>query len=875
MSLPKGCDHCNKSSLSLLLVRPSPVARAIALSSRNISAVLTAPSDLLTGLIPARMPTDSRYVLRLLRAGYVHVYIPHPPRAQKKNWLTFRVTDEADLIPEDRPAFAQPDSDLPCLRREHNRTGLKVLTIPQAHEISEIWLASSANLWNATLRDRNKANPQAMQRIALSGESDNTFLPTVENLEAYILECKLTKRGTFGWEKPLFPYHELCRSNGCKELAENLVAAANSHPKTRGKERVVVLRDPVGIAAELNWIRLRRYELLRGEMKKPEHQHALQSATITDGLRKSIQKSNEQIAVTKVSERLTKLEFNRRHWPPGTEWFELDDKSKALLPKESIPINRSGTYIQYRMRDADKMGMVRFSDHDARASTWARQETDKTWSSFVPYIDSEARARWFETFSAMLKEKHEASLERLELDWSTASDDEITINYFVDHFDSADPNDIKEKHSPGATYSRENSLIRTPAPHTRGSVLDAYLKHLSADINDEHAIMLRAIVSNQQEFFTAVQQQLTADPGEGMRDKTFDILKDLKVVKKYSWLADGVGVFGYGQACAISAALISLASRTEFDTVFFGKICLKSQLLWGIQQATEHLRKAQIHASISGSLPNRPVLIVAQVPAALAMEVNSKLATQLNGISPSDLEKLRRGGQSIPVTLMTDTDALRSGRISMREMILRGGAQTTQIGPAADAAHQAAKDANQATATHKQILKLAREQITMGTRAAAHIGEFLSGPTTNSLDAVVNSIDGRLAIGLLIVQVIGFTSSASALWNLEKHTDVDKRAEAELSFYDSLGANGVLMMIGGVGLSVSGIGLILLGAGLALQLGAMALTPSDIQKWFSRSYFGKNREVLWFSMGNREDRFLTLEEEMKCLDKLLPKSNNS
>jgi hypothetical protein len=59
------------------------------------------------------------------------------------------------------------------------------------------------------------------------------------------------------------------------------------------------------------------------------------------------------------------------------------------------------------------------------------------------------------------------------------------------------------------------------------------------------------------------------------------------------------------------------------------------------------------------------------------------------------------------------------------------------------------------------------------------------------------------------------------------------------------GAQGTAALLG---LSVSGWGLVLLGAGVIFQVGAMVLTPMPLQKWASRSYFGKGDDK--FKKGN-------------------------
>jgi hypothetical protein len=46
---------------------------------------------------------------------------------------------------------------------------------------------------------------------------------------------------------------------------------------------------------------------------------------------------------------------------------------------------------------------------------------------------------------------------------------------------------------------------------------------------------------------------------------------------------------------------------------------------------------------------------------------------------------------------------------------------------------------------------------------------------------------------------------------------------------------------------------VLLGAGIAFQVGAIALTPTPLQRWIGRSYFGKDPGI--FFAGKRDDMF--------------------
>ena len=92
----------------LLLLRPSPLraANLAPTGSQNIASDL----ELVRGLVPASVPKESRYVLRTLRAGYVHLYIKI--HLQAWSWMDYQITDQSDVVPDSEPLFSQPSANI-------------------------------------------------------------------------------------------------------------------------------------------------------------------------------------------------------------------------------------------------------------------------------------------------------------------------------------------------------------------------------------------------------------------------------------------------------------------------------------------------------------------------------------------------------------------------------------------------------------------------------------------------------------------------------------------------------------------------------------------------------------------------------------------
>lgn len=71
------------------------------------------------------------------------------------------------------------------------------------------------------------------------------------------------------------------------------------------------------------------------------------------------------------------------------------------------------------------------------------------------------------------------------------------------------------------------------------------------------------------------------------------------------------------------------------------------------------------------------------------------------------------------------------------------------------------------------------------------------------------------------------------------------------------GAQGAATLLG---ISVSGWGLLLLGAAVLFEVGAVVVTPTELQEWIKRSYFGNGPQDKKFAKGDWAAEFAALEK---------------
>jgi hypothetical protein len=788
MVTPTGCDICNKSSLSLLLLRPSPVVK-IPFAGAPEAPGVAADAASIHGLVPKI--TQSRYVLRLLRAGYVHVYIPNPP-AGVKSWLVYRVTDEGDLIPEGHALFKQTGTPMTCSRTGHIATGMKIISIPQAHKIPEIWLAFSANLWNARLRNENAGKPAVMQKVSLQSGGPNTFVPTAERLKAQVLECNLTPKQIEAYAKSDFPYTSLAAGAG--KIAANLAAAAAKHPKTAGKELAVVLRDHVAIAAELNDLRLLRNMHLETALADSKKVYELNSANAILGLKQTFVEEAELQSYEQVSPIRTKAQFDRAVWQEGAQWVALTPDERKMF-KDRAAQKEPGAYLPLGPNaatyDRPDVGRVRFQHHERVLAQWTKEKVAKRWSKFERYYDEKARDAFIKDFDEGITKNHRKPLGLLEEDWWAARNFAHASGYFDRHFDEHERYDLRQPSNPGVIFGQEDKRISQPQPHIDGPIMDQFTRCL--DPTDPRSIAVRKLAGNHPDLIGLVHAQLTANPGDGMRDKSYDFVKglsELEGVRKHisnTYPAAGIvfinalATFSIGQLSALSAAVATIAART---TTVSSKIASMNANLLKFAIVLRG-KECVIKGALKGTAPAIPILLKMEVDANEALAITSARAGATAGISRKRIRRFGRAGEKILLTVLTDTDAIKAAGGSLMDVARNPSAGTVNMGSRATL-NAAANAGTAHVLTDSIVLRLYGEQSTLASSAANRIHAALStfeNTRRPRLTELANSLDARLAAGSMMVQFIGFYL-ASEKYRNEK--DAAERSTLQLNMADSV-----------------------------------------------------------------------------------------
>jgi hypothetical protein len=758
------CRHCQKSGLSLLLLRPSPIALHSDLQAPG-SANARPDPELVAPFTPQGL-TQSRPVLRLLRAGYVHLYIP-----KTQQWRSWRVTPQAHLLAQDHPAFGVVSADTVCTRPGHNASGFQLLHIPQAHELmgQSIWLAFSANLWSDKLKARNQANPQAMVEVRLGTAAAPAFKPDAPSLQRQVLECNVP-----AWHlpriearlQPVYVFNSLARPEQIEHMAQTLRQAAAAHPKTAGHELAVVLPDPLGYAAELNALRLARHELTKQALARPEHTHPLASLHMLEGLRQAVideQEVHSWEAVSPVMnggafKDLMRVRPHPRGWPEGTRWEPF-------------------TARQDLVQHGPGMGRVVFPDHAQRAERWALEAAERNWQRYRKYLDEAGIGRWMQQFEQAMRAAHGEPQARLEADWIAALHAPDLSRYLSLHFDDQDPNRVgtAQDHSPGEAFAREVASAWTPAPLSEPQALhERYRAQLDKRPTDADAYVWHALLGNQAALKEGVTQYLLDQRADKLHDLSAGLFTALEegmpvhpFMARYSWLTRP-GFVGASLTITQSwTSLLGLAAATmPTASALAGPSSRLQQRLTGAMMVSRTIALSG-HSAVQQSALRRPLLVEIELSLQEARDLMARRrGAGADALSNTQLKRMAGHSREARIRLQLATDPVEARAAGVAAADLAASGAGSVAGAAAARAAAAAAPAGALRVSEEVFARLVHAQAHWQHKAVA-----LTDELARALPGAALTLEGQ--IGLLGLWING----TGLIGNLERYSSTGDRLD--------------------------------------------------------------------------------------------------
>ena len=337
------CGVCRHSGLYFLFTRVGAYALPKSLVPPMWEELVQSDQGLLNKLDLPQLK-QARYVLRLLRVGYLHIYHKTAPAWLKKiridagdkdptaaNWEVYRVTKSGALIPDYEQAFSNTSEDFHCTTDPTHIFTALGYRLRDAHAVDSIQVAFSSNLWNAKLRAQNIGNG-AMHTIDVAAIRAGKNIPSRAVspdsawIDKHIVEFAsgtTTRKGldVSGWRSY---YHQ------GKVLTERMRQQDSLDASTSGKSVIYVLPDAVGTGIALAEIARDQHE--RGVEIANAHQQKLDTAAKLAVLKKQASEK-EELRISSKWSSMDQLLMTRARGET------VDRRSGAVIE----PMNRSAT----------------------------------------------------------------------------------------------------------------------------------------------------------------------------------------------------------------------------------------------------------------------------------------------------------------------------------------------------------------------------------------------------------------------------------------------------------------------------------------------------------------------------------------------------
>jgi len=873
------CSFCQRTGYPILPLRYAVKPAYVTTLNTNL---LSLPQ---MEKFSAQLLKGNRYTLRVLRKGYVHVYL-----GVRGHWQTYAVTEDGYLRlmknPDDPDAKADRPLTEACKRDGHNIPA-SFINIPERYK--KVWIGFADVVWRKEVRDAFEAKPDTrMQHVdctALAAnpaqhkhalEVSETAAELHNFAEEYALDDKeyrlrltypakvwmveKTVDQNFMWESL---HGNFPRAGQLAALGSYVKAYSQKTLKQFGAARktaAVVLADPVGIVQELNSARL----------------HFIQfRQNYTDLVMRPLVISKSILGL--------KAYFEKAALAART----VEEKKKNLPDVQTVTINQ--------LDPALGVGGVGTTYTTSRKER-AEQDAAAAWSKIAKRY-SEAKRSAFDARYQEAMKKYSEEIKEHAHDWSLWAKDSAWLDHLKDY---------------RTRYSSDYvALVQAYAPALAGGAgEDTYTQSLweawiNAKVDDPNTPIWPALFGKRMDLIAYL---VPADGEVNKGDKLYDISKNLVaseqgegVQKKIREVSGGIKQSLTQIMLAISASVGRLESKinpqaaliahraTQAAIILYNDvepIFIKVQmtvreyqrLLSDLAfQAAGKARKEVGSLVLAGlmSINNarvRDTLVEvtlwtfekAATINAMLEKVKKEGTTAVNNvirsveissviISQTATRELGGLGRRVDMSLSQASEFTRSLmskglRVGsqLQEPLLAGGAVVFQAwafkGALKEVKEKLGADGDEAQLS---LISAGIGVLAATTETAATVFKIVGKDMLGRRLFVAAGLMG--AISGIVDAIQSFSSSQRAGKHGDK-TASDFYLVASMMFVGSAVASGTAAVIGSSTLfGPIGVALVLVGLGIAATWYAMNSESTQAEMWADRCYFGENRNQkgLW------------------------------
>lgn len=558
------CKACENSGLPIVFLFHGAVATDATLAPSGVNSLSSDTDSVSRAQLPAL--SHARYVLRSLRPGaFLHIHHEKPSEALKRkaaalneaqkkagrptdpdaaHWEVFRVLPGGALVPTGHPNFVDA-KPFACTREggSHIHT-VMTYRLADAHLAGTIKVAVSGNLWDKTTRDRNKANPKAMQAISIpmvlgGGKWPDLMRPDAQWLAQHVADFALDNidHARLASAMPLAKVKDQA-----DQLIKRMSTLSKGHDKTLDKGFFFALNDAVGTTMALSEISLARHK--QGLDYVQTNSHAYSAANRIQMLKQSISQDELQAMQDRREQYpLTDADLRDVMGRPAFSETDQDTIQKLATSKAWVKVGEMGyqtfhddTQVRGRLPKTAKF--FRYQREIARGGLVVAPVKDMAQSNAKQSGSKIERLHKSQDMQNFLQ-SYEARLTRFEQQVSEHDDDRLAVlslpviaQTMRQHYNPAAVYDRRADHKPGEAYMAECQRMLVGAGTCSAKLLAHMKQLLEAKPQDDLGWALRAMVANEQALVGPMSTWLEHSTNwltspDAKLDKAYDIFKTL------------------------------------------------------------------------------------------------------------------------------------------------------------------------------------------------------------------------------------------------------------------------------------------------------------------------------------------------------------
>ncbi|NHV24991.1 T6SS effector BTH_I2691 family protein [Burkholderia sp. D-99] len=874
-----GCPSCVKAGLPVLLVRPALAEKKYADAKKGAIAKLK-PGVADVGL------SYFGYTMRTLRGGYVYAYYerPHTPELkEQKGWQAFQVDDGGYMTPYSLSELPLPgNAPVFACQRTAGYAAAMLFVIPNASETQRVWIGFSDTPWSEKIRNAygNPKNEtlrrQRMVCIDAPQAKCDRSAPLTEAeigkiVEEYNANYPVASAALYG-DDNVFPLRKPARMDpkgGRRETAKDIYDQAveivkKSQTFDIGKAMIVSVPDAIGVTYEAANFRITVPKKAKTMMTDKGY-WKLQSALCIKGLVETMQQQYSHIG-----------NLSGMQGDPNTymarDQFDAMKASGNLPPGATfMPQTISGSGMFAGTYTNPSMGIVAIPEDELPAEQIKKKLGDK-YQKFLDQYQSACNDD-----SRLL-----ATIEPDYGAWLQSGARKLVTEHDCDDTTRQD----------GVYYAVLVGKV-CHGGHKTDVGLQWYADFMKDNPDDKNNLMIRAMLGNQQDFFTWFkdkdQRSKTIDESKAF----FDVIEELEkkheggqlvgaLARNLPYLRTLASLWSYSLVSLLSASSLALRGlKNPPSPDLVRKVEVGIARIGIISATKDGIRVTRVKASYKqAKFYWREVANAKNSPEGGGKSTSKVGDTRTVSVSRSGggaFDVSGKGGtvevfvfEQVSVTttavaqLPADMGELRKFARKVGELMREGGAvlsvaggwlQVLSLRDAMDKYRYGNDDERL-----EGILGIGSAAMGCAT-ALFEVGNAAA----KKWEAVGAALRTKILTGVAATIAAGFDAATAAMKAASRYTRDNMGAftayAVQTLFFlgatvasgaGFLEAIGVITVTGGYGLSWTGWGLVLVAVGMAAGFLAQLLQNRPAEEWAARTIWGSASDK-WGSMAREQE----------------------